>query len=202
MKKAKFIKTKKSIDANVFKLQLDEVVWVNGRRAIRDVIRHNGITAIVPIIEKKYIILIKQYRYGADRIMLEVPAGTIDPGEKPLQCAKRELIEETGYHGKQWKLIGKYFPTPAYNTCIIHSYLTHCYKQTETNYDEDEVLHARSVDIDLKPTGRQIDYQLEYVFQPKPSGSTLGLFAYYADDYLHQASFVDYGFGLRVHKSF
>ena len=81
MKKAKFIKTKKSIDANVFKLQLDEVVWVNGRRVIRDVIRHNGITAIVPIIEKKYIILIKQYRYGADRIMLEVPAGTIDPGE-------------------------------------------------------------------------------------------------------------------------
>ncbi|MDB3946172.1 S8 family serine peptidase [Gammaproteobacteria bacterium] len=69
-------------------------------------------------------------------------------------------------------------------------------------YDEDEVLHARSVDIDLKPTGRQIDYQLEYVFQPKPSGSTLGLFAYYADDYLHQASLVDYGFGLRVHKSF
>jgi len=69
-------------------------------------------------------------------------------------------------------------------------------------YDEEEVLHARSVDIDLKPTGRQIDYQLEYVFQPKPSGSTLGLFAYYADDYLHQAGLVDYGFGLRVHKSF
>ncbi len=143
MKKAKFIKTKKSIDTSVFKLQLDEVIWVNGRRATRDVIRHDGITAIVPIIEKKYIILIKQYRYGADKIMLEVPAGTIDSGEKPLQCAKRELTEETGYHGKQWRLIGKYFPTPAYNTCIIHSYLTHCYKKTETNYDEDEVLETK-----------------------------------------------------------
>ena len=75
--------------------------------------------------------------------MLEVPAGTIDPGEKPLQCAKRELIEETGYHGKHWKLIGKYFPTPAYNTCIIHSYLTHCYKQTATNFDDDEVLETK-----------------------------------------------------------
>ena len=53
MKKAKFIKTKKSIETSVFKLQLDEVIWVNGRRAARDVIRHNGITAIVPILEKK-----------------------------------------------------------------------------------------------------------------------------------------------------
>ena len=68
MKKAKFIKTKKSIDTSVFKLQLDEVIWVNGRRATRDVIRHNGITAIVPIVDKKYIVLIKQYRYGADTV--------------------------------------------------------------------------------------------------------------------------------------
>ncbi len=143
MKKAKFIKTKKSIDTSVFKLQLDEVIWVNGRRVTRDVIRHNGITAIVPIVEKKYIVLIKQYRYGADKIMLEVPAGTIDPGEKPLQCAKRELIEETGYHGKEWSLIGQYYPTPAYNTCVIHSYLAHCYKQLETNFDEDEVLETK-----------------------------------------------------------
>ena len=86
--------------------------------------------------------MLKQYRYGSDQIMLEVPAGTIDPGEKPLSCAKRELIEETGYHGKNWKIIGKYFSTPAYNTCLVHCYLTHCYKKSETNLDEDEVLET------------------------------------------------------------
>ena len=100
-------------------------------------------TCIVPIIDKKFIVLLKQYRYGSDQIMLEVPAGTIDPGERPLSCAKRELIEETGYHGKNWKMIGKYFSTPAYNTCLVHCYLTHCYKKSETHFDEDEVLETK-----------------------------------------------------------
>ena len=101
LRKAKFIKTKKKIKANVFDLHFDEVKWVNGNKTIRDLIVHNGITCIVPIIDKKFIVLLKQYRYGSDQIMLEVPAGTIDPGERPLSCAKRELIEETGYHGKK-----------------------------------------------------------------------------------------------------
>ena len=143
LRKAKFIKTKKKIKANVFDLHFDEVKWVNGNKTIRDLIVHNGITCIVPIIDKKFIVLLKQYRYGSDQIMLEVPAGTIDPGERPLSCAKRELIEETGYHGKNWKMIGKYFSTPAYNNCLVHCYLTHCYKKSETNFDEDEVIETK-----------------------------------------------------------
>ena len=143
LRKARFIKTKKKIKANVFDLHFDEVKWVNGNKTIRDLIVHNGITCIVPIIDKRFIVLLKQYRYGSDQIMLEVPAGTIDPGERPLTCAKRELIEETGYHGKNWKMIGKYFSTPAYNTCLVHCYLTHCYKRSETNFDEDEVLETK-----------------------------------------------------------
>ena len=97
LRKAKFIKTKKKIKANVFDLHFDEVKWVNGNKTIRDLIVHNGITCIVPIIDKKFIVLLKQYRYGSDQIMLEVPAGTIDPGERPLSCAKRELIEAVSY---------------------------------------------------------------------------------------------------------
>ena len=94
LKKAKFIKTKKSIKANVFDFRKDEVVWVNNKKLIRDYIKHNGVTSIVPIFEKKNIILLRQYRYGSDEIMYEVPAGTIDTGEKPISCAKRELREE------------------------------------------------------------------------------------------------------------
>ena len=113
LRKAKFIKTKKKIKANVFDLHFDEVKWVNGNKTIRDLIVHNGITCIVPIIDKKFIVLLKQYRYGSDQIMLEVPAGTIDPGEKPLSCAKRELIEETGIKDiiidKNWSKRTEYF---------------------------------------------------------------------------------------------
>ena len=142
LKKAKFLKTKKSIQGKVFQLNFDEVIWVNGKKLIRDLIKHNGITSIVPILDQKFIILLKQYRYGADQIVLEVPAGTIDKGENPLQCAKRELIEETGFHGKNWKSLGKYFPTPAYNQCAIYCYVTECYKQSERNLDPDEVIET------------------------------------------------------------
>jgi hypothetical protein len=69
LKKAKFIKTKKSIKANVFDFRKDEVVWVNNKKLVRDYIKHNGVTSIVPIFEKKNIILLRQYRYGSNEIM-------------------------------------------------------------------------------------------------------------------------------------
>ena len=143
LKKAKFIKTKKSIKANVFEFRKDEVVWVNDKKLVRDYIKHNGVTSIVPILEKKNIILLRQYRYGSDEIMYEVPAGTIDPGEKPLSCAKRELREETGYVGKNWKSLGSYYPSPAYNSCQIFCYQAECIEFDEQNLDEDEILEVK-----------------------------------------------------------
>ena len=69
-----------------------------------------------------------------EKFIKDVVTGTLE---------RSELIEETGYHGKNWKMIGKYFSTPAYNTCLVHCYLTHCYKKSETNFDEDEVLETK-----------------------------------------------------------
>ena len=143
MKKAKFLKTIKSTKTKVFDFNIDKVKWVNGNIMERYLIKHNGVTSIVPIIDKKNILLIKQYRYGADKIMWEVPAGTIDIGELPLKCAKRELSEETGYLGKNWKSLGNYFATPAYNSCKIYTYATECYVKNETNLDEDEVIETK-----------------------------------------------------------
>ena len=75
--------------------------------------------------------------------MYEVPAGTIDPGEKPLSCAKRELREETGYAGKNWKSLGSYYPSPAYNSCQIFCYQAECIEFDEQNLDEDEILEVK-----------------------------------------------------------
>ena len=69
-------------------------------------------------------------------------------------------------------------------------------------YDEALVLHSRSVNIDLEPTGRQIDYQLQYTFSPKQKPYTMGLFAYYANDYLHQSGVADHGVGVRIQGHF
>ena len=62
---------------------------------------------------------------------------------QPLKCAKRELIEETGYHGKNWKSLGSFFPSPAYNSCVIYCYSTMIYKKTATSFDPDEVLETK-----------------------------------------------------------
>ena len=143
MKKAKFIRTKKTISAKVFDLKFDEVIWVNGNKLIRDKIEHNGVTSVVPVLENKFVVLLKQYRYGVDKVLLEVPAGTIDEGEQPLKCAKRELVEETGFHGKEWKSLGSFYPSPAYNSCVIYTYSAKIYKKTVTNFDADEVLETK-----------------------------------------------------------
>ena len=143
LKKANFIKTKKKIKTKVFDFRIDEVKWVNNKVMNRYLIKHNGITSIVPVINKQNILLVRQYRYGADQIMWEVPAGTIDPNETPLKCAKRELKEETGYVGKNWKSLGNYFATPAYNTCRIFTYTVDCEQQFEINLDDDEVIDVK-----------------------------------------------------------
>ena len=126
------------------KVSIDKVQLPDGK-IIDDYHRievHNAVMLLVENSEKKLLVY-KEYRHGVSEVSLTFPAGGIEKNESIYDASERELIEETGYHGKQWKLIGKYFPTPAYNTCIIHSYLTHCYKQTETNYDEDEVLETK-----------------------------------------------------------
>ena len=109
----------------------------------RYLIKHNGITSIVPVIDKKNILLVRQYRYGADQIIWEVPAGTIDQNETPLKCAKRELKEETGYVGTNWKSLGNYFATPAYNSCRIFTYTVDFKQKFETNLDDDEVIDVK-----------------------------------------------------------
>lgn len=142
LKRAKFIKTKKNVKANVFEFRKDEVIWVNDKKLVRDYIKHSGVASIVPVVDKKNIILLKQYRYGSDKLMYEVPAGTIDPGEKPLSCAKRELIEETGFKGRNWKSLGYYYPSPAYNSCQIFCYQADCKEFSNQNLDDDEVLEV------------------------------------------------------------
>ena len=143
LKKATFIKTKKKIKTKVFDFCIDEVKWVNNKVMNRYLIKHNGITSIVPVIDKKNILLVRQYRYGADQIIWEVPAGTIDQNETPLKCAKRELKEETGYVGTNWKSLGNYFATPAYNSCRIFTYTVDCEQKFETNLDDDEVIDVK-----------------------------------------------------------
>ncbi|WP_290166399.1 NUDIX hydrolase [uncultured Parasutterella sp.] len=73
----------------------------------REYLRHPGAAAIIPMFDDGRVILEKQYRHPLRKTFLEIPAGKLDPRESPLNCAKRELIEETGYEASKWKLLGQ-----------------------------------------------------------------------------------------------
>jgi ADP-ribose pyrophosphatase len=80
----------------------------------RSVIRHNGSAVMMAVDEKKQILLVRQYRLPAGKYLWELPAGKVDEGETPLQAARRELIEETGYRARKWEKLVTFFPSPGY----------------------------------------------------------------------------------------
>jgi 8-oxo-dGTP pyrophosphatase MutT (NUDIX family) len=94
---------------------------------------------VVAITEDDEVILIEQYRHGVQSVTVEIPGGMVDPGEEPLQTAKRELLEETGYAGNNWVSIGEVFPNPAMQNNKCYTFLaTNCKKVGEPNFDTTE----------------------------------------------------------------
>jgi ADP-ribose pyrophosphatase len=117
--KARTLSSKTVYKGKVFFVTRDEVAEPGGVTATRDVIRHNGSVVILAVDAKTNpadpgILLIRQYRHAAGKLLLELPAGRIEPGEKYLPAGKRELIEETGYRAKRWSKLVTYFASPGF----------------------------------------------------------------------------------------
>ena len=137
-----------------FNAVIDDVLWPNGRRLKRDLILHRGISVMVPQLDSNHLVLIRQYRYGAGRMLWEIPAGTIDAKESPLACAKREIQEEIGYKAKNWKKIISFYPCPGFSTEIIHSFLASGLVKTQAQLENDEILEPHL--FSLKETAKMI----------------------------------------------
>jgi ADP-ribose pyrophosphatase len=120
--KARVLSSKTVYKGKVFSVTADQVIEPGGVTARRDVIRHNGSVVILAVDHSRNpadpadpdILLIRQYRHAAEQFLLELPAGRIEPGEKLIPAAKRELIEETGYRAKKWSHHVRYFASPGF----------------------------------------------------------------------------------------
>jgi len=108
----------------IFKIVKENITLANGVSSDMDIIRHPGASAIIPLSDKNTIILIKQYRHAIGNYIWEIPAGTLDHDEPPIECAKRELIEETGYSANQWQKLGEIISVPGYSDERIHIFQT------------------------------------------------------------------------------
>lgn len=134
-------------DGNLLHVRRDEVVLPNGRTASREFIRHPGAVAVVPVTDDSKVVVERQFRYPLGQVILEIPAGKIDPGEDTLAAAKRELEEETGYTASEWECIGTFNPSPAYTDELITLYLARGLKAGHDRMDEDEFLNVELMDL-------------------------------------------------------
>lgn len=107
----------------LFTVSEDHAVEPGGFQIKRAIVHHRGSAVMMPVDDRRRVLLVRQYRLPAERFLWELPAGSVDPGEKPLQTAKRELKEETGYHAKNWKKLISFFPSPGFLTEKMTIYL-------------------------------------------------------------------------------
>ncbi len=126
----------------------DTVLLENGKEAKRDVVRHPGGVCVVALTENNEVYLVRQFRYPHGKVLTEIPAGKLEWGENHLECGKRELHEETGNTADEFTYLGCLYPTPAYDSEVIHMYLAKGLHKDKQKLDEDEFLEAFTVPFD------------------------------------------------------
>ncbi len=131
----------KILDFSVYNIKIE------GRKVKREMVEHGGASAMLGFDEKGKVILVKQHRFPHGYV-LEIPAGTIEKGEKPLACAHREMVEETGYKAKKMTHLLSYYPSIGYNTEVIHCYVASGLKKVaEIAPDNDEFISVVKMDL-------------------------------------------------------
>ncbi len=119
----KTIDTKEIFSGRIIHVKEDIVLLPNGKTAGRELVLHSGGVGIIALDDENNVCMVEQYRKPYDEVVLEVPAGKLEAGEDPLDAAKRELSEETGYTAEKFTFLGNCYPSPGYCSEIIHLYL-------------------------------------------------------------------------------
>lgn len=143
-----FLSGEKVFHGKIIDVERWQVSLPNGKIALREVVKHPGAAAIVPADDRGYVTLIRQFRIAIGRFTWEIPAGKLDyTGEDPLECARRELEEETGLHAEHWRLLTKADTTPGFCTEQIALYLATGLSQHASHTDPDEFLQITCIPL-------------------------------------------------------
>ena len=151
----KILKSEVLYRGKVFNTKVDQIEYDSGNKAVREVAEHAGGAVMVPVTDDGKIIMVTQYRFPVQKVLLELPAGKLDNGEDPLHCAIRELEEETGYKSKNVKEIGSIYTTPGYSSEKLCIFLATDLKKG--NYNREEGEHGMEVyELTLKEIEEKI----------------------------------------------
>ena len=160
------LSTERIHEGKIINVDRDRIRYPDGSEAVVDIVRHSGASAVVPFLtdpegEDPQILLLRQYRYAADGYLYEIPAGRLDPGESPADCAARELKEETGCTAKQMEPLITMVTTPGFTDERIHLFmatdLTHGQAAREADEFAEVIVLRLSEALELIQRGEIVD---------------------------------------------
>ena len=143
----KTVESKEIFNGRVINVSVDKILLPNGKEASREVVDHPGGVCIAALTPENELMFVKQFRYPYKEVVLELPAGKLEPGQSPLENGIRELKEEVGACAKSYVSLGSLYPSPGYCAEIIHMFFCRIDNIGETNPDEDEFLDIIKIPI-------------------------------------------------------
>ena len=144
----KQVSSKQIFDGKVVKLFVDQVELPDGSLAIREIVRHPGAVCVVPVDNDGNVVMIRQFRYPFGKVLLEIPAGKLEPNEDPLEAVKRELEEESGAVAGRIEHIGELYTTVAIFDEKIQIYLATDLTFVNAHPDQGEFLEVERIPLD------------------------------------------------------
>ena len=146
----KTIRTKKIFSGNIISVQVDDVLLPNGKESKREIVKHPGAVAIIPVTKDGNIIFVKQFRKPLERSLIEIPAGKIEENEDPEITAVRELEEETGFTTDTLTYVASFYTSPGFADEIIHLYYTDQLRPLTERVEGDEDEFVEIVELSLE----------------------------------------------------
>lgn len=132
-------------DGKIIKVKVDDVQLPNGKTAKREIVNHPGAVAVMVITDDNRMVMVRQFRKPLERMLVEIPAGKLEPGENPEACARRELQEETGYTCASLCHVASFYTSPGFADEIVHLYRAEGAKPGTAQPDEDEFVEVMYV---------------------------------------------------------
>lgn len=147
IKTDKVISTKVIYKGKLINVRIDEIILKDGSKYSREIVEHPGAVVILAFLDNDTILMVRQYRRAADKVLLELPAGTLNSNETPEECALRELEEETGYRAHKIEKLGSFYIAPGYSTEKIHAFFAKELEERRQRLEIDEDIKVEKVRI-------------------------------------------------------